>query len=216
MINKFLRAKHWQLFVLGIVLPFLLYFFMMFSMVFKGFSMSAQEEPNFFGFFEEMSKVLRFLPVVLILSAGILCGWLWSIGKGLQSYIGEANQLNTKWFKISIIFVLVYIVFFSFFMSSFMSNILSQMAEVNGQDFNIIHDDLRSYFYMIAFIFPLHFLAMGCSFYNIYFAAKTIKTVELQREVQFSDYVGEFFMFWFYPIGMWIVQPKINQWIPPK
>jgi hypothetical protein len=43
--------------------------------------------------------------------------------------------------------------------------------------------------------------------------AKTIKTVELQREVNFSEFIGEFFMIWFYFIGIWILQPKINRMV---
>jgi hypothetical protein len=54
---------------------------------------------------------------------------------------------------------------------------------------------------------------MFCIFYTLYFVAKTFKTVELQREVKFSDFAGEFFMIWFYPIGIWIIQPKINKMI---
>ena len=64
---------------------------------------------------------------------------------------------------------------------------------------------------IIALIIPLHLFAMFCIFYAMYFVAKTIKTVELQREVQFSDFVGEFFLIWFYAIGIWILQPKINK-----
>jgi hypothetical protein len=45
----------------------------------------------------------------------------------------------------------------------------------------------------------------------MYFAAKTLKTVELKREATFSDFVGEFFLIWFNFIGIWILQPKINK-----
>lgn len=64
---------------------------------------------------------------------------------------------------------------------------------------------------IFALIAPLHFFSMCCIFYCLYFVAKTIKTVELQREVKFSDFAGEFFMIWFYPIGIWLIQPKINK-----
>lgn len=50
-----------------------------------------------------------------------------------------------------------------------------------------------------------------CAFYQYWFIAKTIKTAELQRDVKFSEYVGEFFLVWFYPIGVWILQPTINK-----
>ena len=66
---------------------------------------------------------------------------------------------------------------------------------------------------LIAVIVPLHLFSIFCIFYSVYFVAKTFKTVELQREVTFSDFVGEFFMLWFYPIGIWIIQPKINKMI---
>ena len=34
---------------------------------------------------------------------------------------------------------------------------------------------------------------------------------ELQKEATFNDFVGEFFLIWFYPIGIWFVQPEINK-----
>jgi hypothetical protein len=29
--------------------------------------------------------------------------------------------------------------------------------------------------------------------------------------VKFKDFVGEFFLVWFFPIGVWILQPTINK-----
>ena len=45
----------------------------------------------------------------------------------------------------------------------------------------------------------------------LYFCSKTIKTVELQKEVFFGEFIGDFFGLWFYPIGIWFIQPKINK-----
>jgi len=66
---------------------------------------------------------------------------------------------------------------------------------------------------IFGLIIPFHLFSMFCIFYCLYFVAKVFKTVELQRKVTFSDFAGEFFMIWFYPIGIWIVQPKINKMI---
>ena len=66
---------------------------------------------------------------------------------------------------------------------------------------------------LVGIIVPLHLFSMFCIFYCLYFVAKTFKTVELQREVSFSDFAGEFFMIWFFLIGIWIVQPKVNKMI---
>jgi putative effector of murein hydrolase LrgA (UPF0299 family) len=64
---------------------------------------------------------------------------------------------------------------------------------------------------MLFLVIPLHLFSMFCMFYQLYFVSKTIKTAELKRKVTFSDYLGEFFMIWFFPIGIWIIQPKINR-----
>jgi hypothetical protein len=48
-------------------------------------------------------------------------------------------------------------------------------------------------------------------FYILYFVAKTMKSVEMQKTVTFNDYAGEFFLIWFFPIGIWFLQPRINK-----
>jgi hypothetical protein len=47
--------------------------------------------------------------------------------------------------------------------------------------------------------------------YSLYFVAKTIKTAELQKECTFKDFTEEFILILFYPIGLWIIQPRINK-----
>ena len=69
---------------------------------------------------------------------------------------------------------------------------------------------------IFGIILPLHFLSMFGILHSMYFVAKTFKTVELQREVSFSDFAGEFFLIWFYPVGIWIIQPKINKMVENK
>ena len=60
---------------------------------------------------------------------------------------------------------------------------------------------------------PLHFAAMLTSFYAMIFAAKNLKSVELEREAKISEYLGDFFLVWFFPIGIWILQPRIHKLI---
>jgi hypothetical protein len=106
-------------------------------------------------------------------------------------------------FKAALVYVLVYFCcFLGLFI--FLITLFQSQADLGGPDFDQL-------VWLPAIILPLHLFAMFCIFYCLYFVAKTIKTAELQREVSFSDFVGEFFMLWFYPIGIWILQPKINQ-----
>jgi hypothetical protein len=45
----------------------------------------------------------------------------------------------------------------------------------------------------------------------MYFTAKTITSVEMKKETHFSDYIGDFFLIWFFPVGIWFLQPRINR-----
>ena len=48
--------------------------------------------------------------------------------------------------------------------------------------------------------------------YLLVFAARSIVIAERQSAaVSFSDYSGPFFSLWFFPIGVWFVQPRVNQ-----
>lgn len=110
--------------------------------------------------------------------------WLWSIGTKLQNNAQERSGLKLLLFKISILYPITYFVFAIFNLHS-------------GGDF----------------IMPLHFSAMISTLYAILFSAKTLKSAELNREAFISDYLGDFFLLWFFPIGIWIIQPKINKMV---
>ncbi|MHB9142224.1 MAG: hypothetical protein ACYC25_10140 [Paludibacter sp.] len=111
--------------------------------------------------------------------------WLWAVGIKLQNESFAVSKFKLLLFKISIIFPLAYIVFFSIYFIGFNGDI----------------------------IMSLHFFAMLCIFYSMIFAAKTLKSAELNREATLSDYLGDFFLIWFYPLGIWILQPRIHKLI---
>ena len=43
------------------------------------------------------------------------------------------------------------------------------------------------------------------------FPAKVLKSLELGRVARFGEYAGDFFLFLFWPIGIWVVQPRVNK-----
>ena len=182
MIEKFLKAKHWQIFLITYGLPFLIQAIMI-PMTIMG---------------SNPMIMFKIFPIMMILFIGGFFGWFWSIAIGLQQVIPDEIKLKVKKFKIFLIIPFAYIIFFlGFLMISF------NIGGLNPGIFALI-------------IVPLHLFSMFCIFYCMYFVAKTFKTAELQRKVTFGDYAGEFFMIWFFPIGIWIVQPKINKMIANK
>lgn len=196
MIDKFLKAKHWQLFILITGVPLLFQVIMM-STMFSSIDFKTNS-PSF-----DMFNIMKFIPIVMIISVGTFFGWFWSIAIGLQKKVPEGVTMKTKKFKIFFFIPLIYISLISIFISGMFSGISQNGLEPSGSFIGG----------MVGIILPLHLLSMFGIFYSMYFVAKTIKTVELQKEVSFSDFAGEFFMIWFYIIGIWIIQPKINKMI---
>jgi hypothetical protein len=64
---------------------------------------------------------------------------------------------------------------------------------------------------LLALIYPLHVFAMICMFYLLYFVSKSLVLGETGKPASFYDYAGPFFLLWFFPAGIWIVQPRVNR-----
>ncbi|TGL31332.1 hypothetical protein EHQ52_15455 [Leptospira koniambonensis] len=57
-------------------------------------------------------------------------------------------------------------------------------------------------------------IAIMIPFWNLYVIrtiAKNIKMIELQKDISLGEYIKEFFLLLFFPIGIWILQPKIRK-----
>ena len=194
MTDKFLKAKHWQLFLLTFGIPIGFQFIMMGSMI-----SNIGTNPDSTMMFNYM----KLFPIIMLVFMGIFFGWFWSVAIGLQSKVPESVKMKVKKFKVFFFIPMVYMLLITLFMLISMNGLMTNGTEPSRALIGIL----------FAIIVPLHLFSMFCIFYSLYFVAKTFKTVELQREVSFSDFVGEFFLIWFYPIGIWFIQPKINKMI---
>lgn len=187
MIDKFLKAKHWQIFLLTLGLPIILQIIIT-TMMF------TTEDPTL------MMKIMPIISIVFMIG---FFGWFWSVAIGLQSQIPTHIHLKIRKFKVFLFIPIIYIVLIFGFMGTMFEGAFENGAEPS----NVVIGSI------LGVVFPLHLFSMFCIFYSLYFVAKTFKTAELQREVTFSDFAGEFFLFWFFPIGIWVIQPKINKMI---
>ena len=201
MIHRFLGAKHWQLFVLTFGISVLTQIVAVFAMIMNVSLYADKAGPEFaLKLATTLSAVV--FPAILLVSF-IHYGWIWSVAIGLQAKIEEKDRLNVKLFKIFFFFPVVYLGLVFLFMIFLVVSIPAMIDSTLEPPATLIA--------WIILIIPFHFFAIFCGIYQIYFVAKTIKTAELQRSVTFSDYVGEFFMVWFYIIGIWFLQPRINK-----
>ncbi len=183
MIDKFLKAKHWQIFVLILGAPVVM------AVIMAGVMVKTIHDQNIDNVFNFM---YFFIPMMLLYMFSFYA-WFWSISVGLQKQIPIEARMNVTRFKLFVFLPLVYV-----------------LLILLGTTI-IIQAKADPPIWIFLIMFPLHLFSMFCTFYQLYFVAKTIKTAELQRETKFEDYAGEFFLLWFYPVGIWILQPKVNK-----
>lgn len=193
MIDWFLKMKHWQLFIWTFGIP-MCQIIIMVSIV---SSMGHEPNPNP----EQMYNYMKFIPLILFIFMVTFFTWFWVIAIGLQKKIPAQITLDVVVFKILYFIVLIYSIFYLIGFLMIMSGFF-QSDQL--QDFSIF----RSLFWIIL---PLHLFSVFCVLYATYLVAKTFKTAELQREVKFTDFAVEFLMLWFFPIGIWFIQPKLNK-----
>jgi hypothetical protein len=128
--------------------------------------------------------------VLIFLSASVLFGWLWSIENEISKLlIGLVSRTIT--FRVSFSLVILYF-------------IVSIILLYSGISFESIYWLL------------LHFVCISLVFTIFYKCAKLIKYAELNREPEFSEVMSYFILIWFFPIGIWIIQPKLNRIIGEK
>jgi hypothetical protein len=173
----FLRAKHWQIFLLLFVINLLGNVALIVSML-----TTTQPSQDLWNSGSSLFAVFTLLFVFCFL------GWFWSMGSFLDSIVQPELRLKMKIFRVAVIYPMCYLPFFlAFFLSL---SILPMLFVV---------------------IFPLHFLAMSCMFYLLYFVSKSLVLAETGKAASFYDYAGPFFLLWFFPIGVWFTQPRINR-----
>ncbi|MEP5338596.1 MAG: hypothetical protein ABJL44_03805 [Algibacter sp.] len=193
MIDKFLKAKHWHIFLLMIGIPIIFQIIITY-LILSDTNLGPGQQFNF------MRDFFILFPIMMILFTGLLFGWFWSISIGLQKRMPESIKMKVKKFKILFFIPLCYINLLLILMSISLLNVSPE----NNMSLGFMEN-------MIAIILPLHLLSIFCMLYIIYFTAKTLKTVELQKEAKFGDFIGYFFALWFYFFGVWYIQPKVNK-----
>ena len=142
-------------------------------------------------------KILIYiLPIVMLIYLGLFFGWFYSLGTNFHKKLPNSVNMNLNRFKLFLIIPMIYI----FILSIYQVGMISKISENEQPNMGIF-----------GIIIPIHLFSMFCIFYCLYFIAKEFKSVEWQKPVTFSDFAGEFFLLWFFPIGIWILQPRINK-----
>lgn len=164
----FLKMKHWQLFLLFIILPGL------------GEYLLEQVLPLAAWVAPALNAVVALLAV----------SYLWTLGLHLYAKAPRPlSSLSPAWFRAGLLYAFIDLVLLGLFADQ------------------LIPEHPKSPYYIV----PLHAVAMAGIFYAFYFVAKSLSSIEKGSEADLNDFAGPFFMLWFFPLGVWFFQPKVNR-----
>ncbi|MCF2859182.1 hypothetical protein L1286_16990 [Pseudoalteromonas sp. SMS1] len=131
------------------------------------------------------------IPLMMLVFIALYLLWFWTLGTELNKIIPEKERPSASRFKFGIKFNAIYMVLFqAFFIST-----------ANGTSFG----------FLVPVIFILHICSMYFMFYSIYFISKNLVTFENKVYGTNKSSTGTFFLMWFFPLGIWFVQPRINK-----
>lgn len=187
--DLFLRLKHWQLFLIMLVAPIFIQVTIMLIAI-------TSHDPLL---------ALHGLTIIMALYMGTLLGWFWAMGKNLAAKLPPGVTMNVNRLKG---FLLVPAIYFLLVI------LLVEIAATGEIDPS--YDMIPFYVAGLVLMILLHLFSVFCIFYAVYFITKSYKSILLGREAEVGDYIGEFFLLWFWFVGVWIIQPKINEMFGEK
>ena len=135
----------------------------------------------------------RFLYLLAVLTEFIYFGWLWSVGSFLARITNQGINLKIGLFRSVLVCMALW----------FCSAIVIFQNKIA----------FPSLFLKIVALFfiPLNLAASIGLFYVLYFVSKKLVFVESGNPASIRDYAGTFVLVWFFPLGVWFVQPRINR-----
>ena len=116
--------------------------------------------------------------------------WFYTLAVNTHKKLPVTVKMNLTRFKIIFFIPVVYF--------SVLMNNLFLVFFIDG-----------STFFDLGRAFPL--VSICCFVYCLYFNAKSFRAAELQQPVTFSDFAVEFFLIALFPLGLWLIQPEINE-----
>jgi len=138
----------------------------------------------------EMEAVIDRMMLTLFPVAIVLYSWIWSIGHTADRASVPDTRRPDRFFNLAFPYTFAYLVYAYFFFPR--------------------PGDIADPIVPIGITLILHIFAVICSFYAIASAAMRLKTSELGSRANFGESFGTFFLIWFFPLGVWFVQSRLN------
>lgn len=175
LLHFFLRAKHWQMFLL------------LFGLCTVGQFVGAVAIVVTAPIPGELGRTaLAEFWLLTVASNLVFLSWLWFMGSFLCSVVRAELRPGLGFFRVATIYLLVV----TFAESAFI---------------------VPPKPWLFGLLFPLGLFAFVCAVYVFNFVAKALALAETGKPQVVADFARTLFLLFFFPIGVWSIQPRINR-----
>lgn len=187
--NFFLKIKHWQLFSLLFLCPLLMGGYFLFSI--PSLEEAARTPLEGSPLSSALGQFVRFLSLSFMLGESYMMALLYFLNDRLPEKLKVGVIPSSLVFVFSMFYVYAIYVFLSAFFDYFPALLMAYTAI------------LLLLFFCFLLLIPLSYISFS--------VAKVLVTAELHREVRTKEILSSAFLFLFFPVGVWLLQPRINR-----
>lgn len=137
-----------------------------------------------------ISRAIQFIWFLLLLA------WIYLIGTTAYEKLQDKGGIKIYYFKANFVFIIGYL--------------LAVRYVFNGEGYTITEQNYKDFGSAVWVMLPLHLYLMWSLIYAYYFAAKMLTSYLQQRVAGFDSYFTYMLGLWFFPVGVWYIQPKVN------
>lgn len=123
------------------------------------------------------------------LGAIFFIAWLWAIGSFASELVHPIARPKPNLLTFSLIYI-------------------GSFALLLLLSFNLLLSDSWLAFVVLL---PLGLVFGFCVFYTMFFTSKVLVLAGIFKPGPIFDYLRPFILIWVYPVGVWVIQPKINR-----
>ena len=139
--------------------------------------------------FEERTTLLFI--IMMVLFAFSTLGWLYALGTEIPKKLPEELRTSSASFNTHLKFIA-----FTFFLVVPVALYWEQLND--SQPLRVI--------VLVPF---LYFFVAAHQVFK--FVSRSLASLELNRLATAKEYAGYMLLFWFYPMGVWTIQPRVNR-----
>lgn len=128
-------------------------------------------------------SIATWIPYGISIASTIMIAWLFLIANALIEKANSYKSFSMNWFYIYLFYSELYIIVFDIFFKNTFPK----------------------------FIIPFHLIAVIFLFLSLFFVSRLLVFSEEKNLHKNHNCIGTFFLFWFFPIGVWFIHPRLKK-----